>query len=577
MNSTIRFTAPKYHAGNLIAVGTELTLEDATAAAYVSDGVAIFVSRQIPGDNSPLTRSETATVRSALTDADGLMGYKSNAVTGGIELPGVLTAPQVGSIKAKQGTSVLLIGDSYAQHNNFFWYGAEITSIVRASDVVTVTRTGHSLASGRKVRIVNVPQAGFDGIHTITVTGANTFTYPSVGADATATVASASVIMEDWPSWRGAFTWTNFYLGGSLTARNVAVGGSTTTQILATLKAEIQAGATEQEVWFVGCYNDIGTSGFTAQTTIDNVTEMAEVCAEAGKVFRLSTMSPIGTASAKWSAATTLWIQTVNAAIRELPYSFKNCFVADVFPALVDSTNTTNPGVAKTGVIDTDGVHPTIRAGQEYGKAFSGTFAVTPPRAGVLSYADYSATAGGRSIVDSAPWVLTGGTTNTGSSGVAGGSITIDRASGTGTAVASVVQPAIGGNAQRLVITSTDATQFNVRNNNGAAIAARLTAGEKRKLCAYISVSGIVSPNFRDIVIEWFFTVDGSTYYYTFGTTTAVGSGADDDFAGIVVGPEIEVPAGTITNSGWRAQIRTGGASADPLTVDIGLVGFINF
>lgn len=506
------------------------------------------------------------------TTWDAFVTSNVDPVTGEIVFSGYGAA-----IPTRQKSSVLLVGDSFMQANDYFWYGGSITSMVRSSNVVTVTITSHSLASKRSVRVVNVPEAGFDGIHEITYTGANTFTFPSVGPDGSATVTSASVIVQDWPSFAGPFLWANMYLGGSLQARNIAVGGTTSTQVLAALQTALEADAEEGEVWIVCGYNDISASGFTSQTTVDNITAMVALCGQHNKVVRVGTMAPLGTASAKWGTTATLWVNTVNAAIRVLPTVFQNCYVADAYPALVDSTNTSNPGVARSGALQTDGVHPSVRGAQEYGKAFRNTFAVTPSRAGILSYADYSASAGGRSVVDSAPWVTSGGTAGTGTSGTVGGSITVERTSGTGTAVCSVVQPSIGGNAQRAVITSTDATQINMRSNNGATLAARLTAGERRRLCAYVSVAGVALPNFRDIVVEWFFTVDGVTYYYTIGTTAVVNYEPDEDFSGILVGPEIEVPAGAITNTGWRAQIRTGGASGSALTVDVGLVGFINF
>lgn len=61
-----------------------------------------------------------------------------------------------------------------------------ITSITRAGAVATVTTTAnHGLATGAVVKVAGATQAEYNGVFTITVTGAATFTYAVIGAPAT--------------------------------------------------------------------------------------------------------------------------------------------------------------------------------------------------------------------------------------------------------------------------------------------------------------------------------------------------------------------------------------------------------
>lgn len=54
--STIKFTSPKQHAGQIYAVGSQITIDSSTADMYVADGVAVFVSKAVLNDgNVPIS------------------------------------------------------------------------------------------------------------------------------------------------------------------------------------------------------------------------------------------------------------------------------------------------------------------------------------------------------------------------------------------------------------------------------------------------------------------------------------------------------------------------------------------
>ena len=55
-----------------------------------------------------------------------------------------------------------------------------ITAMSWLAGVVTVTAAGHGLVTGQDAMISGVTPAGYNGLQTVTVTDANTFTYPLV-------------------------------------------------------------------------------------------------------------------------------------------------------------------------------------------------------------------------------------------------------------------------------------------------------------------------------------------------------------------------------------------------------------
>lgn len=83
-------------------------------------------------------------------------------------------------------------------------------SITRSASTATVTHTSHGLATGNKVAIRGANQTEYNGIKTITVTGANTYTYtvssPLPTTPATGTITSTSVVLEGLTDSSGNIT-----------------------------------------------------------------------------------------------------------------------------------------------------------------------------------------------------------------------------------------------------------------------------------------------------------------------------------------------------------------------------------
>jgi hypothetical protein len=75
----------------------------------------------------------------------------------------------------------------------------ETVTISRSGSTATVSHTGHGLVDGKKVLIKGAGQQEYNGVHTITVTGANSYTYTVSGTPATpatGTIKATGVVID---------------------------------------------------------------------------------------------------------------------------------------------------------------------------------------------------------------------------------------------------------------------------------------------------------------------------------------------------------------------------------------------
>lgn len=94
-----------------------------------------------------------------------------------------------------------------------FPYQASI-SITRSGSTATVTHTSHGLTSGDKVLIAGADQDEYNGVKTITVTGASTYTFTVSGTPttpATGTITSTFVLIDGTTDVNGDITDTRSY------------------------------------------------------------------------------------------------------------------------------------------------------------------------------------------------------------------------------------------------------------------------------------------------------------------------------------------------------------------------------
>lgn len=151
--------------------------------------------------------SGTITVNlSNVTQADGPSGrpsYRSAGVTVDFVIdPVTLTITAVDATTGSpiERARVLAVAAST------FTGGASVTSITRATTTATVTQTAHGYSTGDDVRIYGADQPEYNGIKSITVTGANTYTYTVSGSPttpATGTIVAALVIINGYTDVNG--------------------------------------------------------------------------------------------------------------------------------------------------------------------------------------------------------------------------------------------------------------------------------------------------------------------------------------------------------------------------------------
>lgn len=122
-------------------------------------------------DDSDLTNLQLAAGMAKRLDLAWSAGGAIGASIGGCD---------TGSKDANQTWHVFLIGR----------LNLSVTSVLRTSNVATVTAAGHGLGVGGTVRVFGAG-GGFDGLAAITAVTANTFSYANTGADAGATAVTA--------------------------------------------------------------------------------------------------------------------------------------------------------------------------------------------------------------------------------------------------------------------------------------------------------------------------------------------------------------------------------------------------
>jgi hypothetical protein len=477
------------------------------------------------------------------------------------------------------GNTVALFGDSRTQMCQYFWFGAAITSISRSANVATVTITGHGMATGRLIEVQSMTPDSFNtSSAAITRTGANTFTYPSVGADGSATVTLGSVIDRSWNSSRGYWWYLNMLLGGRMTnILTQAHGGETTTQRLARVDSVIAA----RPQWVIdwGIYNDIGTSGFTSAVTIANLESIYARFKGAGIRVIAVTEPPLHASGPKFSAANSEYILAVNRAIRRYATVDRNTVVADCYPLLVDASNAVNRGAVLAGMYDTDNIHA-VGKGQYYvAKAiFNAVNSLIPANSPLVNSTAESLVAGVNTynVIDNAPWTSSGGSVTGPATGTAATGITVERLSGsTGACVASVVARSDGvGFDQRMVVTPAGVESWIMRSNTGGAIILGLTGGEYRRLILSMSVSGVAGSTLLACYAYFSVTVDGVSYQTTLGGSIVSPNQLTEDFSGVLVSEPTMIPVGTISNASWAVRADFSGTGS-AVTINVGRVSWV--
>jgi len=155
----------------------------------------------------------TGTLTWVNENGSNLVAGKAYASNGGtitiIEAPPVLVNVKTVAGVNIQSARVLLEADTGGPLP-----AGESVTIVRSGSVATVTHTAHGMETGRTVAIRGANQADYNGLYSITVTGANTYTYTVSGTPttpATGTITSTAVIIDGTTDVNGQITVNHRY------------------------------------------------------------------------------------------------------------------------------------------------------------------------------------------------------------------------------------------------------------------------------------------------------------------------------------------------------------------------------
>jgi hypothetical protein len=221
----------------------EMTLRNMTFSGFnASNG---------ENDSTFHVKRTTGTVTINLVGTSGNVSYKSdgadvvlvqNPVTLTVTVRDGLTSSVV------QGAYVLALADD----GSGFDGGATVT-ITSTGGTATVAHTSHGYATGNKVRIRGAEQPEYNGIQTITVTGAGTYTYAVSGSPAspaTGTIKAALVILDGLTNASGQINDTRSWSSDQNFVGRVRKGTSTTAYkaqpVTGTIDSEAGAALTVQ-------------------------------------------------------------------------------------------------------------------------------------------------------------------------------------------------------------------------------------------------------------------------------------------------------------------------------------------
>lgn len=173
-----------------------------------------------------------------------------------VEMQADGTVDKVGATASKRvGLVIRGNGDSgsSANANGVFMTpqpSKTVTAMSWSSGVVTVTVAGHGYATGNVVTIAGVTPAGYNGTYSITVTGANTFTYALASNPGAVTVqGTATQTSTRSGSGKALVLWGNYIAKVSNFTAGAYVPGSPVTA--ASGKFALANGTTDPEVGFV--------------------------------------------------------------------------------------------------------------------------------------------------------------------------------------------------------------------------------------------------------------------------------------------------------------------------------------
>lgn len=438
----------------------------------------------------------------------------------------------------------VLMGDSmtaaYGQNQT-------ITAASRLNNVVTVTASGSNVNTGDICRIYNMLDTSFNtNAVAVTRVSSSSFTYPSIGADGSTTNLSATATMQvqqnNSQNGNSYLFWLNAKTGGAFRAiANSGNNGQNSSQMLARFGSDCLAYNPQAVIIFTG-YNDFPIGGLTAAQVYANVVAMIAQCA--GKLVIVVSAIPWTT-----GGATTNRVEAAkyNRLIRAYCNNNARCRFADAARYLVDFSNGTRFSPL-AGMLRSDGIHPTPKAAERIAQAIVDVAQYDFPRPSRLvnNQADtYGYDSTNPNILDSAPFVATGGATAGGATGVAAPQFGVTLG-GTGTVVGSCPARADGiGYDQQVVFTPGAAGARCTISVGTGYITGRFSVGDKIQVLGELTLSGFSGANISGFEIAMGYQgISGAAPFIMKEQAENLAAQISTDGTYTIVGPEMTLPTG---------------------------------
>lgn len=505
----------------------------------------------------------------AYQNGNALVAGVVNPATGGMifSVGGAETiAPEI----AKSGLMrLVVVGDSMTATNA---NNATIASLTRSNNVVTASLTGHGRGTGEICNIYNCLDTSFNAYDVaVTRVDANTFTYPSVGADgSTSSLGGAKAMQLQSPatcSDNGYLFWLQSKTNCALKlVRNYGKNGNNAADMLTGYDANVVAAPYHDAIIMLTGYNDFAGASRTAAAVYADVVAMIEK--SYGKLVVVVSALPWTTGGTTTNRAEAI---KYNRAIRNYCNGRRNVRFADAAKYLIDATNATKFSPL-ANMLQSDGIHPSPKGAERIAQAIYDVIQYDVPRVSrkvSCSGDNYGADSTNANILDAAPWTNTGGALAGGATGTAAAGIAVTN-TGSGTVGASVVARSDGLGYDQQAVFTPAANNDSVTISGTGYITGRTTDGQKINYIGELTLSGMSGANIKSIEIYVTFAGANSAHYLSKGQAANASSYPNGDmtinFASLV---DSLICAGH-TGIGWNVIIKAG-AAGTALTAKLGV------
>lgn len=475
------------------------------------------------------------------------------------------------------GDRVAVLGDSFA----FQCTGGNVNGMTftRSGGVVTVTgATSHTLYPGAPIAVVGMASSADEMPvgRVLAYVSSSSFTYAHAGPDGVMAQNSGNQgvgAVQAGHVYQNPGFWCHYnrLTSGAYNLVRVAGFPGATTDHIATKVAAWIAPATPNRIIYLAGYNDIN-NGRTVEQTVASI--KASVDAYPYAFWDIFSTFPFNSGAAANTAAN---LKKLSGYYQKLKVAFAGYAQVRVHDSLRLFGLST--GLARTGYITTDNIHPTPRLMYECAKYIytldGSTDLQTPIPLPVNSLDTIGVDAASKYVIDNP--LMTGSQAATApATGVMPTGVQLSLTGTAAAGVSSIPARADGfGNDWQIVVTPGNAD--NVLRMSVSGLNARFISGATIEyIVMRASVSNIVTANVEQFGAVMVWIADGVTYAAgvqdAVGSATSITAMQQDDATEVVITlRNIKVPTFTsLTTARVDFNVNFLGASATPTTVKLG-------